>query len=297
MLLSYPSMISPHPPKILLSILAFSFVTGCVSSQQIVAEKAPALFREVALSANRQSDVALVRRGIPSYLMLIDGMIQGNPNHKDLLLAGAQAYAAYVSVLEEEEQDRAAPLNEKAKRYALQALELTPPFTEALGKSIDVFQKRLEQTREKDVPTLFWVTNIWGSWIASSESPEAMADLPWVEALIERVLLLDPGYYYGGAHLFKAILLSARPEQFGGNLKKAEEHFQKAREYGRGKFLMAEVYYAQYYARQTLNRDLFVNTLKRVLETPAGIEPDLTLANTLAQRKAKKLLAQVDEFF
>jgi hypothetical protein len=118
-----------------------------------------------------------------------------------------------------------------------------------------------------------------------------------VEALLERVLQLDPGYYYGGAHLFKAILLSARPEQFGGNLKKAEEHFQKARAYGEGKFFLADVYYAQYYARQTLNRDLFVSTLQRVLATPAGIDPDLTLANTLAQRKAKKLMSQVDEFF
>lgn len=279
-------------------ILAFAFVTGCLSSRQIVAEKAPALFREVALSANRQSDVTLVRQGIPSYLMLIDGMIQSNPDNKDLLLAGAQAYAAYASVLEEDEQERAAHLNEKAKKYAQQALESTPPFQDALGKSIDVFQKRLEQTGKRDVPTLFWVANIWGGWIASStEGAEAMADLPWVEALIERVLQIDPGYYYGGAHLFKAILSSARPEQFGGNLKRAEEHFQKAREYGRGIFLMTDVYYAQYYARQTLNRDLFVNTLKRVLESPAGVEPDLTLANTLAQRRAKKLLAQVDEFF
>jgi hypothetical protein len=60
---------------------------------------------------------------------------------------------------------------------------------------------------------------------------------------------------------------------------------------------MADVYYAEYYARQTLNRDLFVSTLKRVLETSAQVEPHLTLANTLAQRKAKKLLARVDEFF
>jgi len=284
--------------KKFLIILAFAFVTGCLSSQQIVVEKAPALFRGVALSANRQSDVTLVRQGIPSYLMLIDGMIQSNPDNKDLLLAGAQAYASYASVLEEDEQDRAALLNEQAKKYALQALELTPPFQDALGKPIDVFQKRLEQTGRRDVPTLFWVDNIWGGWIASStEGAEAMADLPWAEALIERVLQLDPGYYYGGAYLFKAILSSARPEQFGGNLKKAEEHFQKAREYGQGKFLMTDVYYAQYYARQTLNRDLFVNTLKRVLESPAGVEPELTLANTLAQRRAKKLLAQADEFF
>jgi len=293
----YLSMAFALRQKIFFILPAFVFVTGCFSSQQIVAEKAPALFREVALSANRQSDVVLVRQGIPSYLMLIDGMVQSYPNHKDLLLAGAQAYAAYASVLEEDEQDRAADLNERAKKYALQALELTPPFKDTLGKPLDVFQKRLEETRKKDVPTLFWVSNIWGSWIASNGGAEAMADLPWVEALIERVLQLDPGYYYGGVHLFKAILLSARPEQFGGNLKKAEEHFQKARAYGEGKFFMTDVYYAQYYARQTLNRDLFVSTLKRVLETPASIEPDLTLSNTLAQRRAKKLMSQVDEFF
>lgn len=284
--------------KIIPLLLVSGFLTGCISSQQIVAERAPALFRDVALSANRQSDVVLVRQGIPSYLMLIDGMLQRNPENRDLLLAGAKAYAAYASVLEEDEQDRAAHLSEKAKQYALKALELTPPFKGALGKPLEVFQERLRQTGKKHVPILFWVGNIWGGWIAaSSEGAAAMADLPWVEALMERALELDPGFYYGGPHLFKAILLAARPEAFGGNLKKAEEHFKKARDYGQGKFLMTDVYYAEYYARQTLNRDLFVSTLKRVLEASPDIEPDLTLSNTLAQRKAKKLLARVDEFF
>ena len=277
---------------------AFALNIGCISSQKIVAEKAPALFRDVALSANRQSDVVLVRQGIPSYLMLIDGMLQSYPENRDLLLAGAQAYAAYASVLDEDEQDRAAYLSDRAKQYALKALEMTPPFKDALGKPLEVFQERLKQTDKKQVSTLFWVGNIWAGWIASSnEGASAMADLPWVEALMERVLELDPGFYYGGPHLFKAILLSARPEQFGGNLKKAQEQFQKALDYSQGKFLMTDVYYAEYYARQTLNRELFVSTLKRVLETSARVEPDLTLANTLAQRKAKKLLAQVDEFF
>ncbi len=285
-------------PKIILVLLVSGLFTGCMSSQQIMTEKAPALFRDVALSANRQSDVVLVRQGIPSYLMLIDGMLRSYPENRDLLLAGAQAYASYASVLEEDEQDRAAYLSERAKQYALKALELTPPFKGVLGKPLEVFQERLEQTEKKHVPTLFWVGNIWGSWIAAgSEGPAAMADLPWVEALMDRALRLDPAFYYGGSHLFKAILLSARPEQFGGNLKKAEEHFKKAMDYGQGKFLMTHVYYAEYYARQTLNRDLFVSTLKRVLETSPQIEPDLTLSNTIAQRKARKLLDRVDEFF
>jgi hypothetical protein len=283
---------------IFLVLAVWTFNAGCISSEKIVAEKAPALFGDVAGSASRQSDIVLVRQGIPSYLMLIDGMLQSYPQNRDLLLAGAQAYAAYASVLDEDEQDRAAGLNDRAKQYALRALELTPPFKDSLGKPLEVFQERLGKADQKQVPVLFWVGNIWAGWIASSpEGAAAMADLPWVEALMERVLELDPGFYYGGPHLFKAILLSARPEQFGGNLKQAREHFRKALDYGKGKFLMTDVYYAEYYARQTLDRGLFVSTLKRVLETPAHAEPELTLANTLAQRKARKLLERVDEFF
>ena len=280
----------------LLLIFALT-LSGCFSPQKMVTEKASSLFNEVAISAGRQSDVALVRSGTPAYLMLVDGMIRSYPENPDLLLAGAKAYASYASVLEENEQERAVYLYERGKLYAVKSLSLNPLFKDAMGKPLDVFQRSLEQTRKADVPTLFWVGSVWGSWIASSDSAEAMADLPWVEALIGRVLQLDPSYYYGSAHLFEAILLSARPEQFGGNLQKANEHFKKAMTYGQGKFLMTDVYYAQYYAKQTLNRDLFVSTLKHVLETPADVEPDLTLANTLAQRKAKRLLGQINEFF
>ncbi len=273
------------------------FVSGCFSSRKIVAEKAPALFRDVASSVNRQSDIVLVRQAIPAYLILIDSMVETYPNRKDLLLAAAQSYAGYAAVLEEEERDRAARLNGKAKNYALKALSRTPPIDDFTGQPIEIFQQRLAHTEKRDVPTLFWAGNIWATWIAAEGGPEAMADLPWAEALMERVLQLDPGFYYGGAYLFKAVLLSARPEQFGGNRKTAAANFQKAREYGAGKFLMTDVYYAEYYGRQTLDRDLFISTLQKVLEVPADIEPDLTLANTLAQRKAKNLLSRVDEFF
>ncbi len=298
-----PAILMPCAPfQKLWVCAALLAVTGCISSEKIVAQKAPALFRDIAASANRQSDVTLVQQGTPAYLLLIDGMLrhskQNSQQNRDLYLAAAQAYAGYASLLGEEEQDRAAYANGRAKGYALQALELTPPFQDVVGKPLEVFQDRLGKAGKDQVPVLFWVGNIWGTWIATTtEGAEAMADLPWVEALMEKVLQLDPGFYYGGPHLFEAILLAARPEPFGGNLKKAEEHFRKAQEYGRGKFLLTDVYFAEYYARKTLDRELFISTLKKVLDTPASIEPDLTLPNTLAQRKAKKLLSQVDEFF
>jgi hypothetical protein len=60
---------------------------------------------------------------------------------------------------------------------------------------------------------------------------------------------------------------------------------------------MTQVYYADQYARKTLDRKLFVATLQNVLETPIDKIPELTLLNTVAHKKAKKLLEQVDAYF
>ncbi|MBI5605012.1 MAG: hypothetical protein HY879_16865 [Deltaproteobacteria bacterium] len=299
MLISNSMNLSNHPLRLPIIILLFSLsLSGCFSSRQLVTENAIGLFRGVSLSANRQSDIPLVRQGLPAYLMLIDGMIQNYPENPDLLLAGAQAYASYISLLEDDESSRTAPLIQKAKVYALKALELNPLFKGSLDQPIDLFQERLKDTEKSHVPLLFGVAGIWGTWIVQGpDSVEGMADLPKVEAIMDRVLQMDPGYYYGGPHLFKGILLSARPTQFGGDLKKAKAHFQQALTYSQGKFLMTSVYFARYYARQSLDRDLFISTLNQTLSIPADIEPDLTLMNTLAQQQAKRLLDQVDDLF
>ena len=291
MLISYPIMRSYPSSKILIiSILIGLSISGCFSSQQLIADKSSRPFPgSVSMPPTDNRILSLVRQGLPSYLMLIDGMIQTYPDNPDLLLAGAQAYASYASLLDEEESSRTAQLIQRAKIYALKALELNPLFKGSLDKPLDLFQNQLKGRRKNQVPLLFGVASIWGTWIVQGPDPvEGMADLPKVEAMMDRVLQLDPGYYYGGPHLFKGILLSARPVQFGGNLKKAEVHFQQALNYSQGKFLMTSVYFAQYYARQRLDRDLFVSTLNKVLSTPADSDPDLTLINTLAQQKAKK---------
>jgi len=280
-----------------LLLLSFS-LEGCLFTRQWIGDSAVGLFKGLAQSIGREQDILLVRQSLPAYLLLLDSLIASHPNNQELLLAAAQAYGAYASSLEEEETERAALLLKRAKDYALKALELNPLFQGASTMAIPLFQERVQAADKTLVPLLFNVANTWASWIAQgSDGPEGMADLPRVESMMQRVLELDPGYFYGGPHLFQAVLLSLRPPQYGGDLKKAEYHFQQALKYAQDKFLMTQVYYAQYYARQRLDRDLFVNTLNRVLTLPADTEPDLTLFNTLAKAKAKKLLSQTEELF
>ena len=167
-----------------------------------------------------------------------------------------------------------------------------------VGRPLDSFDDGLRRLRERDAPYLFWAAAAWGSWIRMNlDSMDALAQLPRVERMMRRVIELDEAYYYGGAHLFMGIWFASRPRMAGGDLKKAQQHFLRAIDLGEGKFLMAHVYYANYYARPSLDRNLFVSTLEMVVESPPDVSPDLTLLNTVAQKRARELLSHVEEYF
>ena len=114
---------------------------------------------------------------------------------------------------------------------------------------------------------------------------------------MRRSLALDGTYYYGGPHLFMGIWYASRPAVAGGSLERAREHFERALAISDGKFLMTQVYYADVYCRNAMDRDAFVATLQAVLAAPAGEVPELTLLNTVAQRKARALLDRTDDIF
>jgi hypothetical protein len=115
--------------------------------------------------------------------------------------------------------------------------------------------------------------------------------------MMKRVLVLDEAFYYGGAHIFMGILEASRPRVAGGDLDHARDHFLKAIELGEGKFLMAKVYFAQYYARKSFDRELYLATLEDVLNTPVNIKPDLTLLNSVAHARAKEMIGLTDQYF
>ena len=280
-------------------LLSFSLVvSSCHPGKKLTVMATASLVEDVAVSSSRQPDLEVLRQGMPAYLMLMDGMIEGWPDNAQLLLSAAQANSSYASAfLEDRDKPTATAVLAKAKRYALKALELQG-FEEPVTSSFEEFDQRLQKLHRKAMPYLFWSAACWGGWIRLNlDSMEAQAQLPRVEMMMKRALELDEGFYYGGPHLFMGIWYASRPKIAGGNLDTAQYHFQKAMELGQNKFLMTKVYYAETYARKKFDRDLFVATLNEVLQTPADIEPDLTLINTVARRKAEEMLRTADDYF
>jgi hypothetical protein len=285
-------------PGIFSIFFSLAIVTACIPNKQMTVGSAATLLEDVSTSANKQSDLRVIREGMPAYLMLIDGMVEAVPDNARLLINAAQAYASFASAfVEDADTEYARTLYEKAKKYALRALELRGLKNPVL-KPFDAFEEALNRLAKDDVPYMFWTATCWGNWIRLSlGSMAAVAELPRVEALMKRVLVLDEQFYFGGPHLFMGIWFASRPKMAGGDLARARYHFQKALEFSQGKFLMTQVYYADHYARKSFDKNLFVATLQNVLETPADIIPQLTLLNTVAHKKAKELLAQADSYF
>jgi len=273
-------------------------LSACATNKTMTVAATASLLEDVAKASYKQSDLMLIRQGMPSYLMLIDGMVEALPDNKRLLISAAQLYASYASAfIQDEDKVYATALYARARDYALRALEQNG-FKNPTTRTFDDFESGLYDLGKKDVPYIFWAASCWGSWISLNQgSIEAMAELPRVELLMKRVLELDEAFYYGGAHIFMGVLDASKPRVAGGDLNRARDHFLKAIELGDGKFLMARIYYADYYAKKVLDRELFISILEKVRKIPADIPPELTLLNTVAHTKAKEMLNQVDEYF
>ncbi|MDJ0815776.1 MAG: TRAP transporter TatT component family protein [Desulfobacterales bacterium] len=281
-----------------LMLLLTILISACAGSKTLTVGATASLLEDIAKSAYRQSDLKLIREGMPSYLMLIDGMVEAVPNNKQLLINAAQAYASFASAfIQDEDRDYARVLYARAKDYALRALEQIG-VEDPASAPFEEFERRVSLLNKNEVPYLFWAASCWGNWISLSQnSIAALAELPRVELLMKKVLELDEGFYFGGAHIFMGILNGSKPKMAGGNPELARKHFLKAIELGDGKFLMTYIYYANYYAKKTFDKDLYLATLETVLQTPADIVPDLTLLNTVAQSRASKMLNEADEYF
>ena len=287
-----------HRTWILFCLCLLFLLSACLPNKKLTVGTTATLLDEVARASSKQSDLRILREGTPAYLMLIDGMIQAWPDNGRLLIAGAQSYSSFASLfVEDQDKEYANLLYMKGRQYALRSLERRG-FKDPLQTPFADFSTGLKRLGKKDVPILFWTATCWANWIRLNlDSMEAISELPRVEGMMRRVLELDEGFHYGGAHLFMGIWYASRPKIAGGDLKKAQEHFLKALDLGQRRFLMAYVYYANFYARKSEDRGLFVATLQKVLETPADTLPDLVLINTIAKKQAKELLSHVEEYF
>ncbi|MEY1662504.1 TRAP transporter TatT component family protein [Isoalcanivorax beigongshangi] len=242
-------------------------------------------------------DVELVADGLPTYLLMVDGLIVNWPDSADLLRSGAALYSAYAGQFVDD-PERAMRLTSKALGYAERGACAGEKQLCALrGLDVPELEQRLQKVKKGDLAGLYNLGVTWAGYIQAHRSDwNAVADLARVRLLLERVIALEPGYEQGQAHLYLAVLDSLLPAALGGQPESARQHFEAAIALSDGRNLMAKTLYAERYARMEFDRALHDRLLAEVLAAPAAAH-GLTLQNTLAQRQARVLLDEADAYF
>ncbi len=280
--------------RAIIVILALLLTSGCAT---VVSNAASDFGENLSSAVLNQDDPETVKEAIPSFMILIDSLLEGNPDSVNLLSSAATLYASYGAVFAGE-PTRAGRLTSRARRYATEAMCLR--YADACnwrGMNYDEFVASLEGVGPKNAEYLYTYGFATLAYMRVHSSDwDTLAELPDVEALFEHYLKIAGDDVAPSTHTYMGILLTLRPPALGGKPEEAREHFEKAIAMTNGRDLSAKVEYARGYAKMLYDRELHDRLLNEVLEADSYAD-GLTLSNVLAKEEAEVMLAEADDYF
>ena len=281
-----------------LLLLPAVLLVGCSPTRFMVNQMDP-LMEKMNTAVYKNSDVAMIKDALPAMLIQIDGLIEVSPDNKDLLIRASEAYYGYSFVfVEDTDKPRAGRLYDKSFQYAARALKQNKQMKAAFDGKMSDFNEALTDLDKSDVPALFWTANAWLSWVGMNvDDPEIFLALPKIRAMLKRVVELDETYQYGAAHASLGVLHASRAPAQGGKPEKAKAEFDRAFELSDNNMLLFHLMYAKYYAYQVQDRQLYVDTLNKIVATPDDVFPEMAFINTAAKKKARQMLNDVNQVF
>lgn len=255
----------------------------------------------------RDDDPELVRDAVPFALKTMEGLADQLDDHVGLRLGMARGFTQYAYAFVQQPAELGAPpdvaqaqmlrarkLYLRARAYGLDGLRLSRGVSETELRS----PKGIERLQKEDVALIYWTMVPWAAAIAANKRDlELVGDLPLIAALLDRALQLDESYDRGALHEFAITFDPARPE--GTTPDKQRAHFERARALSMGEKISALVTYAQAVSGPAQNRREYEALLKEAaaFDVDQPKARNYRLANTLAQRRARFLLAHEDDVF
>lgn len=257
------------------------------------------------------NDPEMIRAAAPFSLKLMESVLAESPDHAGLLLALSSGFTQYAFAFvvqeadETEENDlaramearvRALRLYLRARDYGLRSLNVRHPgFGEQLNKEPE---KAVQCLGKKDVPYAYWIAVSWAGAISmAKDNADLIADLPKVEALIDKALVLDEAFDYGAIHSFLITYEMNRASGIGDPENNARRHFERAVVLSYGQQAGPFVTLAESVLLPKQDKAEFKNTLQTALAINPDMRPEWRLANVVMQRKARWLLQRTDKLF
>lgn len=296
--------------QLLLALLILGFNSGCSVRRMAINKLGDALAGSGTTFAS-DNDPELVRQAVPFSLKLIESLLAESPKHPGLLLAASKGFAQYsyafvqvdADMTEDKDLKSAMEMRDRARRmylraqgYGLRGLELRHP---GIAKQLRENPKAaVAGLKREDVPFLYWTSLSWAAAISlGKDNPDLIADLPAVEAMVDKTVALQEDYNAGGLHSFLINFESVRQTQPGDLKARIRTHYERALALSNGAQAGPLVAYAEAVSVQSQNLKEFEALLNQALAIKVDAHPDFRLENLVMQRRAQWLLERKDQLF
>ncbi len=283
--------------RIKASLALLSAVAGSAGCATVISSAASNFADNLSAAVLNQDDPEIVRDGAPAYLLLLDSMLEGNPDDPALLAAAANLYASYGAVFAVD-PERARILTSRGRTYGIKSLcKSYAGSCKWKGMPFEQYEQSLAGLRKRQAVQVYAYSVSSLAYIrAHSDDWNALAELPHIEALLNRYLEISDGESAAAVYGFLGILATLRPPALGGEPEKGREYFERSIDLTDGVDLSTKVEFARGYARLMYERELHDELLREVLAANPHV-PGYTLTNVLAKRDASALLASADDYF
>lgn len=185
---------------------------------------------------------------------------------------------------------------QSAIRAAERALRvMSPEFAQrmAAGERVD---QAVSVLQADAVPALYWRAAALGRWAQRQGFATVLSYKDEIRAVMTRCLELDRYYFFGGPDRYFGAFFAIAPAYAGGDLDRSRQHFEESlRRFPN--YFGTRVLFAENYAVKAQNRQLFEEQLRMVIEGDPESLPDAVPENRIEQRKARDLMARIDELF
>lgn len=185
---------------------------------------------------------------------------------------------------------------QKGLDWATQALKLTAPkFAEAMAAG-KTHAEAIALADREAVDAMYWFATNLGKWAATKGFATKLRYKDDIKNTMLRVKELDDRFFYAAAWRYFGGFEAATHGLAGGSLEKSEENFKKAVELAPN-YLGTKVLWADYLCVKKRDQETFKKLLEEVKSANADADPEIAPENRLEQRKAAKLLAEIEDKF
>jgi predicted anti-sigma-YlaC factor YlaD len=261
-----------------------------------------------------EEDPELAAAVLPTFIKASEALLEADPKNQDKVVTTASLYVMYANAFVqgpasalpderfEERQaayDRAGALYRRAFRILSGALDRrSKGIVEAAVDNSPALAASLAKLKKGDVPLLYWsaASTLAGFGLNPLDFKSARY-LGAAPIFLARAAELDPGWNKGAIYSLYLSYYAGMPDYLGGSLDKAEEAYQKALGYTKGGSAGLYVTYASSVCVPKEDYEGYKAFLGKALAIDPNADPEGRLETVIAQKNAKRLLAEAEKYF